>query len=249
MDKSNTGRVLGNSIQRRPIRGILALLCATLAPCVFAVPPWSKASLDAAEEFLHLNTHDAAPDIHQADAFPDGARGFYVDTLPPLRAYLPGTDQSAEDQMLGQSFCDAQLMVLAEARDSVATLTRRNASILTRTEFEIIDVVRSRPGLKSGQRVSVVRLGGEVVDKGLKLRVAEERVPAFTQGQTYFLALVRPDRPAASDFFMRGDPVPVRAGHIEPASGRWEKFHSGEAYATMRREMLRVARIRRCAGQ
>ena len=229
------------------MKRILALLCATVMPCAFAVPAWDKTSLEVAEKYLRVNPSGVAGDIHQADQFPDGARGFYVENLPPLRAYTPEAGKSAKDQMLAQSFCGAHLIVLAKAGDSVSALTSRNASILTRTEFEIVDVVKSRSGLQAGQRVSVVRLGGEVVDQGVKLRVADERGDPYIQGQTYFLALARPKDSASQDFFMRSDPVPVRAGRIDPGSGRWEKFLSGEKYTSMKQEILRVSRSKQCA--
>lgn len=225
---------------------ILALVCATVMPCAFAVPAWDKVSLEAAEKFLRVNADGVASDIHQAEQFPDGARGFYIETLPPLRAYTPKAGESAEDQMLGQTVCGAQLMVLAKAGDSVSALTRRNASILTRTEFEIVDVVRARAGLLVGPRVSVVRVGGEVVDQGVRLRVVEERGGALVSGQTYWLALVQPKGSASQDFFLSGDPVPVRAGRIEPWSGRWEKFRSGDAFAAVKEEVRRVSRRQQC---
>lgn len=181
------------------MRKTLALLCAVVMPSTFVlaftVPAWDQTSLEAAETFLRVNADGAAPDIHNAEQFPDGARGFYVETLPPLRAFAPDPAMSAQDQMLAQSFCGADVIVLAKAGNSVSALTRRNTSILTRTEFETIDVVKSRSGLQAGQRLSVVRLGGEVVDQGVKLRVVDERGDPYREGQTYFLVLVRPATP------------------------------------------------------
>ncbi len=229
------------------MKKMLAFLWIAVVPCAFAVTPWDQSSVRAAEKYLRVNPNGTAPDIHQADLFPDGARGFYVENLPPLRSYVPQAGKSAADQMLGQTFCGAPLIVLAKALDSVSALTSGNASILTRTEFEIEDVVRSRSGLQAGQRVSVVRLGGEVKEQGMTLRVADERGEPYLQGKSYFMALTRPGDAAGIDYFLHGDPVPVRAGRIEPGSGRWEKFLTGEKYANMKQEILRVSRDKQCA--
>lgn len=227
----------------------LALLCAVGMPFTFAfaVPAWDQTSLEAAETFLRVNADGAAPDIHHAEQFPDGARGFYVESLPPLRTLTPNPAMPDKDQMLAQTFCSADVIVLARAGDSVSALTRRNTSILTRTEFETIDVVKSRSGLQAGQRLSVVRLGGEVIDQGVTLRVVDERGDPYRQGQTYFLVLVRPRDSASQDFFMRDDPVPVRAGRIAPGSGRWETFAAGETYTSMKQHIVRVSRRKPCA--
>lgn len=222
------------------LRRALAVICTTIIPTAFAVPAWDKASLEAAESFLHVNPAGADADIHKADRFPDNARGFYVEALPPLRTYTPEVGKSARDQMLAQSFCGADLIALAKAGDSFSTLTSGNASILTRTEFEVVDVVKSRSGRRAGQRVSVVQIGGEVIDQGVRLRVVDERGDPLIEGQTYLLTLVRPTDSSSQDFFARGVPVPVRAGRIDHGSGRWEPFVGGGTYKAVKQEMLRM---------
>ena len=188
-----------------------------------AEPPATPSAADIAayeRSITWKHWFEGLPDPHSAPRFLDGARGFLQGKPIAMRVVpvFPARITSFTDYKYWSAGCSRALIVTATSIDSSSFLAYRKQSILTQFRFRIDDVIRAPAGIGVGAIVSVVRVGGDVVDDGERLRVVSDGDGSpYLPGQRYLL-LARSSNELEMSRFVSSSPtiqVTVPIAYVE----------------------------------
>jgi hypothetical protein len=233
----------------------LALLTAI---CIAAIPASGEIAPDQQERLAKKAAvadvefkNERREDLHSSKKiFDDGAKGFEYLLGPPHRP-LSGRPEFAtrEEEMLFQSYCFASTILRARNIGSDAVLLPRKDMIVTNSTFAITGVLKPAAGIQVGTRISVMNVGGEMVDKGSRLRVHNHQFGGYKVGQEYILILNRIKGSDELDFRSAAPVIDVANERIYPVGGKWEVFRAGTEFETFASELRRAGGLSTCVSR
>jgi len=211
----------------------LFLICVMLTSEAHAAQ-LSQAQVEAVESryFTRIGPH--LINLHNAEAgFPDGVKGFteYKFNEAGWGSSRPYANFS--DKGLHARFCVSNAVVLATNLSSVSYLSQAKDTLMTVSDFAVIDVIKGDPQgvARVGNTAEVVRFGGEVTDQGEKLRVTVSERPDYSAGHEYLLFLsgktATKSMPFHADDFVT---VEVLNHRVYPSQKAWGGFEPGDSY-------------------
>src|SRR5437868_5798882 len=143
-------------------KGLALLTGLGLALAAGAAPtrPWTAEEIAYIE---HAVMHFGP--LESRERFADGARGAMVTMIvdgvhdPELHPEY----RSQEEQMLQEDMCHRQAVVLARAHEPRAQINAAHTMIYSKTDFDIVEVLKGDAGMQPGDMIAVERRGGEVL--------------------------------------------------------------------------------------
>jgi len=188
-------------------------------------------------------------DLHSADTFPDGARGYSVGTLEEHDLTPIGPFKNEAEAQFHDLYCRAATIVIAREVSAQSILSTKNDMIFTLFQFLVTDTLKPSPDASIGAQIEVMRFGGEVTDNGELLRVQYAGQVPFTSGKTYLLVLNRDAQNSSSHFFgSNRETIPVKNGRIYPPSGSWATFVSGELLTSIHERTNEMSATAACGN-
>jgi hypothetical protein len=162
----------------------------------------------------------------------------------------PFTTRTEQD--LYSLLCSQDEIVLARARGSSAYLSGSGTFIYTTTQFEVIEVIKSKSLKQPNDTIIGVVLGGEVNDAGERLRDSYNGLQTYSPGQLYLLALYRPIEGSEGIF-----QIPNQVSVAEPSGTlkllthgvtgfEVDALESQPTFAAFRAEIGKVSALKEC---
>lgn len=200
--------------------------------------------------------HGHSANLHSADTFPDGARGYIVGTIP--EHILPEPPFKTEDeQVFHYRYCGAATIVVARELSAQSILSTKKDMIFTLYQFLVTDSLKSSPDASVGQQIAVIRFGGELMDDGELLRAQYMGQIPFKPNQSYLLVLRRnAQNPSFAFFANNSETIPVANGRIYPPdqptdpptpnTAKWGPFLSGELVADIKERLPEIVALAPC---
>ena len=210
----------------------------------------------AAERNLR-NLRHTSKNLHEAELRPDGSRGFGLPNPQAARAAFPTPPPPPFSTELEwttyYTYCAWDVIVRAIHLDSTPILTSDKTLIYTLSRFAVVETIRSDVPLTPGQQLVAYRVGGEVVDRGERLRIDTPDMAPFEPQKTYILQLRRDKDASAQQYSIaQGLTVEVSNGKIKPIAGEYawltgaDAFPLGAPYDEVRSTFLRVSKLKSC---
>jgi hypothetical protein len=206
-------------------------------------PPPSDVDSNAAEQ--HWQAWLAHPSLHTQESLSDGAKGGIYPVPheyenPNIR--VPPQFKDKNEWRAYLTYCRVDAMVVGKALNSTAVLMSTKSAIYTVSHFEVSQVIKNDGSLSPGKTVVAYRLGGEVVDKGERLRIETPDSPPYKAGETYLLELTQ-EKGAGKPQYSTPDfgTISVRSGRVYSNLGDWAGFPTGTPYTEVAETFSDVA--------
>jgi hypothetical protein len=194
----------------------------------------SQAQVEAVKSRYFTRIGIPSANLHSAKVgFPDGVKGFTTYKLDEAGWGSSKPYANFSDRGLHTRSCASDAVVLATNLSSTSYLSQAKDTLLTASDFAVIDVIKGDPqGLaRVGNTVEVVRIGGEVTDQGEKLRVTVSKRPDYSPGHEYLLFLsgktASTAMPFHADDFVT---IEVLNHRVYPSRNAWGGFEPGDSY-------------------
>jgi hypothetical protein len=135
--------------------------------------------------------------------------------------------------------CFRQALVLARAHEPLPRLNAAHTMIHSKTDFDVVDVLKSTTGVQPGDLLTVQRRGGEVLSGSERLRVVDLGAKPYVDGELYLLLLSRVG-PTAPLMLAQQFNVAMRDDRVWPEKQRWYSISAGEPYSDVRANLRRL---------
>jgi hypothetical protein len=238
-----------------------ALLIGTVTALFLVSPVVGSQDFDlrAAEQRLR-DPYRPPKNLHEAEVWPDGARGYGIGNPQGVRIAPPVPPpppfRTELEWFTFETYCRWDAIVQAILLDSTPVLTADKSLIYTVSHFAVVDTIKSDAPFTPGEHLVAYRVGGEVVDAGEKLRIATPDMAAFEPQNAYILMLQRDKSASARQYSIpMRITITVRNEKVYPIAGKYawltgaEPFLSGRSYAEVRNTFVRVASLQSCGAR
>ncbi|MBR7777405.1 hypothetical protein [Undibacterium rugosum] len=150
---------------------------------------------------------------------------------------------------LYQRVCSVDFVVRAKSLNSTSFLTSDRRQILTRSEFVISEVIRANTAMSAGSQITLVQLGGEVREHGVRLEMRNASRIVFRPKQEYLLFLNRSRMASSDNFYPDKLSLELLNGQVLRHSGWLPAAYSVFRYSDLKTELQRLEQLHPCPGQ
>ena len=176
---------------------------------------------------------------------PDGSRG--ITKIRPTASHWVTENpafSSNKEEILFLAYCSSDAIVIAHATGNTASLIHQDHSIVTRTRFIVDSVIKPNGEIARGSKISAIREGGLVLDKGNLLRLDVLNSTAFAPGNEYLLLLRKVRQgPQIEDYLADLQTIGIRNNHLDIDEGSLQNLLSGELVTDATDELVHLASL------